>query len=104
MFEIAPIINSIKDGIISVNAISGKTLLLMKDRFAVFLENIFGLSNIDNNNNEVLIPVMELLLDLRKDAKSKKDFTTSDRIRNQLTDMGIVIKDDKEGNSSWGMA
>ena len=104
MFEIAPIINSIKDGIISANSISGNTIQLMKDRFTVFLGNIFGLTNTDNNNNEVLIPVMELLLDLRKEAKSKKDFTTSDRIRNQLTEMGIVIKDDKEGNSSWGMA
>ena len=104
LFEIAPIINSIKDGIISANSISGNTIQLMKERFTVFLENIFGLTNTDNNNNEVLIPVMELLLDLRKEAKSKKDFATSDRIRNQLIEMGIVIKDDKEGNSSWGMA
>ena len=47
---------------------------------------------------------MQLLLDIRKEAKSKKDFATSDKIRNQLIEMGIVIKDDKDGNTSWGVA
>jgi cysteinyl-tRNA synthetase len=104
MFEMAPVINSIKDGIIPSNAISADTLALMKKQFAVFLEDIFGLTSVDQGNNEILKPVMELLLNLRKEAKAKKDFATSDSIRNQLTAMGILIKDEKDGNTSWGMA
>jgi cysteinyl-tRNA synthetase len=104
MFEMAPVINSIKDGIIPSNAISADTLTLMKKQFAVFLEEIFGLTSVDQDNNEILKPVMELLLNLRKEAKAKKDFATSDSIRNQLTVMGILIKDEKDGNTSWGMA
>ena len=103
MFEIAPIINSIKDGIISVNAISGKTLLLMQERFKMFLEDVFGLSAIGNENNEILKPIMDLLLEIRKEAKAKKDFATSDRIRNQLLSSGIIIKDEKDGNTSWSL-
>jgi cysteinyl-tRNA synthetase len=103
MFELAPVINSLKDGLIANNAISSKTLSYLKERFTTFLENIFGLKNIDEANNELLAPVMQLLLDIRKEAKSKKDFATSDKIRNQLVEMGIVIKDEKDGNTSWGI-
>jgi cysteinyl-tRNA synthetase len=103
MFELAPVINSLKDGLIANNAISSKTLAYLKERFTTFLENIFGLKSIDEANNELLAPVMQLLLDIRKEAKSKKDFTTSDKIRNQLVEMGIVIKDEKDGNTSWGV-
>jgi cysteinyl-tRNA synthetase len=103
MFELSPLINSFKDGIISVTSISHNTLQLLKEKFKFFLEDIFGLISIDSNNNQMLNPVMELLLDLRKEAKLKKDFATSDKIRNQLTAMGIVIKDEKDGGTSWGV-
>jgi cysteinyl-tRNA synthetase len=104
MFELAPVINSLKDGIIPIQNISSNTLNRLKECFAVFIEDVFGLKNTDGNNNEVLKPVMELLLDIRKEAKSKKDFATSDKIRNQLTAMGIVIKDEKDGGTSWGVS
>jgi cysteinyl-tRNA synthetase len=104
MFEIAPTINSLKDGIIPSDSISSSTLELMKEKFSRFLEVIFGLTSMDNGNNEIMKPVMELLLDIRKEAKAKKDFATSDRIRNQLNAMGIVIKDEKDGNTTWSLA
>ena len=43
---------------------------------------------------------MELVLKLRKNAKSTKDFTTADLIRNELKKLNIQIKDDRNG-SSW---
>ena len=104
MFEITPIINSLKDGLIPFDAISASTLQKMKDSFQVFLEDVFGLTNINDQNNELLNPIMQLLLDIRKEAKANKDFATSDKIRNQLTQLGILIKDDKEGNTTWGVA
>jgi cysteinyl-tRNA synthetase len=103
MFEMAPIINSLKDGIIHKKALSHQTIELMKSQFKIYLEDIFGLTSMNTENTEILKPVMELLLEIRKEAKTKKDFATSDKIRNQLTAMGIVIKDDKDGNSSWGL-
>ena len=41
--------------------------------------------------------VMQLLLSLRADAKSKKDFATSDRIRDELIKLNFTIKDEKDG-------
>ncbi|MEO7523825.1 MAG: cysteine--tRNA ligase [Ferruginibacter sp.] len=103
MFEIAPIINSLKDGLIAADAISDSTLQLMKERFKLFLEDIFGLQNTDGTNNETLQSVMQLLIDIRKEAKTKKDYATSDKIRIQLNEMGILLKDEKNGNMTWSV-
>ena len=44
---------------------------------------------------------MQLLIDIRKEARKRKDFVTSDKIRNQLAQIGILIKDEKDGEMSW---
>jgi cysteinyl-tRNA synthetase len=46
---------------------------------------------------------MNLLIEIRKEAKIKKDFATSDKIRNQLTEMGINLKDEKGGEMTWSL-
>jgi len=52
-------------------------------------------------NNEILNGVMNLLIEIRKEAKTKRDFATSDKIRNQLATVGINLKDEKGGEMSW---
>ena len=104
MFEMAPIINSLKDGLIQPTAISAATLLLMKDKFKIYLEDIMGLQQVSDTSNDKFTAVMQLLIDIRKEAKEKKDFATSDKIRNQLAEAGILIKDEKSGGMSWGLA
>jgi cysteinyl-tRNA synthetase len=100
MFEIVPVINSMKDGLIKTNAISSATFEKLKEKFTTYLEDILGLN--DNAQNSVqLNGLMDLLIDIRKEAKSKKDFFTSDKIRKQLAHLGIEMKDEKDGNISW---
>ncbi|MBS1756600.1 MAG: cysteine--tRNA ligase [Bacteroidetes bacterium] len=101
LFELAPIINSLKEGLILPGNISSNTLLLMKEKFAFYLEDILGLQNISEADNAMLQGIMGLLIDIRKEAKAKKDFATSDKIRKQLTEIGISIKDEKDGGMSW---
>jgi len=50
--------------------------------------------------NEITGDLIEMLLQLRNDAKSRLDFETADRIRNELTSLGITIKDRKDG-ADW---
>jgi cysteinyl-tRNA synthetase len=102
MFELVPVINSIKDGLIKIDAISAATLSLLQQKFKAYLEDVFGLRN-DAANNETLSGVMELLIEIRKEAKAKRDFATSDKIRNQLAKVGINLKDEKGGEMSWGL-
>lgn len=101
LFEMAPVINSMKDGIMAADAVSAATLQLMKDKFRVYLEEIMGLQYTSLANNETFQSVMQLLIDIRKQAKTKKDFATSDKIRNQLAAVGIQLKDEKGGEMSW---
>jgi cysteinyl-tRNA synthetase len=104
MFELAPIINSIKDKHISADAISADTVRLMQSKFKIYLEDIFGLTGMEAASDGKLDAVMQLLMDIRKEAKSKKDYATSDKIRNQLQQLGIIIKDEKDGSMSWSRA
>jgi cysteinyl-tRNA synthetase len=101
MFDLAPVINSIKDKHIAVDAISSSTLSLLQNGFKTYLEDILGLKNPVSANNDKLDGIIQLLIDIRKESKSKKDYTTSDKIRNQLTSLGIELKDEKDGNVSW---
>ena len=101
MFELAPTINSIKDKLIATESISSSTVELLQKQFKLYLEDIFGLTGESSDNNKTLEGVMQLLIDIRAEAKSKKDYATSDKIRNQLTAMGITLKDEKSGGTSW---
>ena len=79
MFELAPIINSIKDGLIPINAISSSTLSLLQKTIKTYLEDILGLRKLSSGDDTKLNGVMQLvLIDLRKEAKLKKDYSTSD--------------------------
>ena len=101
MFEIAPVINSMKDGLIAPTALSTETIQKMKTLFKLYLEDIMGLHDTSETKNEKLRGVMQLLIDIRKESKAKKDFLTSDKIRNQLNQLGILLKDEKDGGMSW---
>jgi cysteinyl-tRNA synthetase len=100
MFELVPIINSMKDKTIPVSALSKDTFDLLQNKFKTYLEDILGLKSI-SVSNEKLEKVLELLVDIRKEARNKKDFATSDKIRNQLQQLGILLKDEKDGSINW---
>ncbi|HJW16395.1 MAG TPA: cysteine--tRNA ligase [Flavisolibacter sp.] len=101
MFELVPVINSIKDKTISLNSLSSGTLQYLQSKMKVYIEDILGLRSESEADNNKLKGVMEVLITLRKEARNKKDWATSDKIRNQLADIGIQLKDDKDGNISW---
>ncbi len=103
MFELVPVINSMKDKTIPVSALSIQTFELLQSKFKMYLEDILGLKNISEADNAKLQGVMQLLIDIRKGAKEKKDFATSDKIRNQLSELGISLKDEKGGEMSWSV-
>jgi cysteinyl-tRNA synthetase len=103
MFELVPVINSMKDKTIPVSALSKPTFDLLQRQMKIFIEDIFGLKSVTGADNEKLKGVMQLLIDIRKEARGRKDFATSDRIRNELQQLGILLKDEKDGNISWGI-
>jgi len=103
MFELVPVINSMKDKTIPVSALSKESFELMQKQMKIYVEDILGLMSITAADDEKLKGVMQLIIDIRKEAKSNKDFVTSDKIRNQLQHLGIVLKDEKDGGISWSV-
>ena len=99
LFEGVRIINSVNDG---KETISKSDLEILKKTFNEFIFDVMGLKEekSSSDNNEVVKNLMNLILDIRKEAKTKKDFPTSDKIREQLASAHISIKDTKEG-ATW---
>jgi len=54
----------------------------------------------DESAAELLDGVVRLLIDLRKEARDRKDYATGDAIRDRLTALGVALLDKKEG-TSW---
>jgi cysteinyl-tRNA synthetase len=103
MFELVPVINSIKDKHIPADALSATTIALLKKQMNAFIVDIFGLQNSKADNNDKLEGVIQLLINIRKEAKSRKDFVTSDKIRNELAALGVQLKDEKDGGMSYSI-
>ncbi|MCU7692990.1 cysteine--tRNA ligase [Haoranjiania flava] len=101
LFEIVPVINSIKDKHIPANALSSQTFALLQHKVKTFIEDILGLQPLTENRGEHLHGVVQILIDMRKQAKANKDYVTSDKIRNELAAIGIVLKDEKGGEMSY---
>jgi cysteinyl-tRNA synthetase len=77
-------------------------LTLLRKTASLMLFDILGIQDEQNAGSNQLEGVMDLLLHLRQQAKSNKDFATSDQIRDQLAAVGIQIKDGKEG-ATWSL-
>lgn len=103
LFELAPVINSIKGGQVASNALSASTFALLQETFNVYLEDILGMQPLQVQQTDKLDKVLSLLIDIRKEAKQRKDFATSDLIRNQLAASGILLKDEKDGSVSYNI-
>ncbi|MFW2476942.1 MAG: cysteine--tRNA ligase [Sediminibacterium sp.] len=103
MFELSSVINSIKDKHIKADAVSGATIQLMQQQLKLYIEDIFGLTGERRADDGKLDGVLQLLIDIRKEAKLRKDFVTSDKIRNELAALGVQLKDEKDGGVSYSI-
>ena len=104
MFELVHVINSLKDKSIPIETLTIKSLELLKSKMELYVEDILGLKSETEAEAEKLKGVIQVLISLRKDARAKRDWATSDKIRNQLAEIGIQLKDDKDGNISWSLS
>ncbi len=96
LFEGVRIINSINDG---KEKVSSSDLTILKKIFHDFVFNVLGLKEEESisGHDGLSQSLMDLILEIRKEAKTKKDFQTSDKIRDELIKANIIVKDTKEG-------
>ncbi len=96
LFEAAKLINSMVAGQATLTA---DDLATLRQLMHLFVEEILGLkTNLEaKGGGEILKNVIDLLLNLRMEAKARKDWATTDKIRNELQTMGVLVKDTKDG-------
>ncbi|WP_149913276.1 cysteine--tRNA ligase [Sphingobacterium cavernae] len=95
LFDLVRLINSIYDG---KQQVDEATLSKIKSLLNDFVFDIMGLKDDQlGADNESVDKLMELVISLRNEAKTNKDYATSDKIRNELNAIGIQLKDSKDG-------
>lgn len=103
LFEMVPKINGLKDGHLSFKEITAQTLELVKKTFNEFVFDVYGLareSEAEKSNDDTTDSLMQLIIELRQNARANKDYSTSDKIRDALKSVGIELKDSREG-TQW---
>ncbi len=99
LFEGAKYISAMKEGNASITK---NDLEVLKKTMHDFLFDVLGLvdhSSEGGDDNNKLTGAIDLLIELRNKARANKDFATSDKIRDQLLEVGIQLKDGKDGTT-----
>jgi cysteinyl-tRNA synthetase len=100
LFEGVRIINSVY---VKKETISAADLQLMKETLDTFVMEILGLKEEKSGEQGGLTEgLMNVILDIRKEVRLKKDFATSDQIRDALQKLNITVKDTKDG-ATWNI-
>ncbi len=98
LFELTKVINQVYT---ESHQLTAEDIDWLKQFLAAFLMDILGLKDEKAAEDSNLIEyLMQTILSIRQEAKQKKDYATSDHIRNQLSKLNIVIRDTKEG-ATW---
>ncbi len=99
LFDAVKFINTVKE---QKATLSKQDLELLRNTMNEFIFDVLGLVNINETSSDIndkLSGTVELLIKLRTEARANKDFATSDKIRDELQEIGIQLKDGREGTS-----
>jgi cysteinyl-tRNA synthetase len=99
LFDGVKLINSAADG---AEKLKSADIEALQSMFRIFVFEILGLQDeySDKGNEKLTEDLMKIIIDLRQDAKNKKEWASSDKIREELRKAGIILKDLKEG-AEW---
>lgn len=96
LFEAVKYIFALNDG---KETISAHALEDLKSTLHAFIFDVLGLQTIEENNNEKLDQTLQVLIELRNQARKSKNFELSDQIRDRLLAEGIELKDGRDGTT-----
>lgn len=98
MFEISRLVNLISD---KKETITEQDKTALKENFEIIFSEILGMkSEQSDNTSNVIEGLMSIIAEMRAEARANKDWAKSDMIRDRLSEVGITIKDGKDG-AKW---
>ena len=89
--------NNFKSGNVLVGSLPEELFKNLILHYHGFIYDILGLKEEEEANNKLVDGVIDILIKLRLDAKAGKDYALSDKIRDDLKDIGVNLKDGKGG-------
>jgi cysteinyl-tRNA synthetase len=97
LFEAIKLVHLVEKG---TETLTKEDIQKLQETVHAFVHDVLGLTLASNNEqNSYLDRALDVLIELREQARANKDFVTSDQIRDQLLAKGIQLKDDKDGTS-----
>ena len=96
LFEAVKFIFALND---EKETISTKNLEDLKSTLNALIFDVLGLQAVEENNNEKLDQTLQVLIELRNQARKSKNFDLSDQIRDKLLAEGIELKDGRDGTT-----
>ena len=101
MFDAVRIVNTAKEGKLTLSL---KDKEILDEMFGRIVSDVMGLEDesASSSDQNLIGGLVEMVLEVRKEAKAKKDWATSDLIRDRLKEIGVNIKDTKEG-TEWSL-
>ena len=104
LFELVAKINGLKGGQLDINQLSKDCLDKTKKAVSAYVYDILGLKDnrVSEGAGDHLEGLMSLILEIRADSRIKKDWDTSDKIRDTLKELQITVKDGKD-DTTWSI-
>ena len=94
-----------KDGHLDWTELTAETWKELQTTFHTFIYDILGLQDemaAEGGNGELVDGLMELLIEIRQNSRTNKDWTTSDLIRDKMKELNVTLKDGKDG-TGWSV-
>ena len=101
LFEMSARINDFKSDSSKIGSISKDAFSTFKATYIGFMENVLGLREEKEQNNDILTGSINVLIELRKKARRDKNFALSDKIRDDLKTLGVQLMDGKDGEMNF---
>lgn len=103
LFEMSSRINDFKSGNTPISSVEQEVFTSFRNAYIGFMEDVLGLKEEEHQNNDLLSGVINVLIDLRKKARTDKNFALSDKIRDDLKKVGVQLKDGKNGEITFSL-
>lgn len=101
LFEMSARINDLKSGNVKLTNLDADTFNQFKSAYITFMEDVLGLQEEGSQNHDVLDGVIRVMIELRKKARTDRNYALSDKIRDDLKALGVQLMDGKDGEISY---
>lgn len=101
LFEMSSRINDMKSGNLPLAQIDAAVFQSFKDTYIGIMEDVLGLVEEKEQNDDKLDGLIHLLIDMRKKARTDRNYALSDKIRDDLKKLGVQLMDGKNGDMSY---